>query len=172
MRDNFKLALEEVLRDEGGNVDDPHDHGGRTSRGIIQRVYDAWRREQGLPVRDVFIATQAEVEKIYLEEYWLPIGDLLPVPVDYLYFDMAVNGGPHRSAILLQRALGVTADGKIGPMTRQAIREADKRRLTLGFSEAKRAFYRSLHQPRFLKGWLNRTNHVENVALRMLANTK
>ena len=41
----------------------------------------------------------------------------MPLGVDYIYFDMAVNAGPARAAILLQRALGVTADGRIGPVT-------------------------------------------------------
>ena len=165
---NFPACLALVLKDEGGNDDDPADHGGRTSRGITQREYDAWRAENGQPARDVWSADQAEIEAIYRDEYWQPWCDLLPVGIDYLYFDMAVNAGPHQATVLLQRALGVTDDGRIGPVTRGAIKGANPVTLIHDYSDAKRKFYFSLDQPRFTRGWLNRTDHVEKAALAML----
>ena len=105
MQSNFQPSLAFVLKDEGGNDDDPADHGGRTSRGITQREYDAWRGEQALPTQDVWDAPQTEIDSIYYEEYWYPLGNAFPTGIDYLYFDMAVNAGPNRAAILLQRAL-------------------------------------------------------------------
>src|SRR5579872_6059569 len=151
MQSNFAKALAFVLKDEGGNDDDPADHGGRTSRGITQREYDAWRTEQGLATQDVWDAPQADIESIYHEEYWDPYCDAFPSGPDYLYFDMAVNAGPYRAAVLLQRALGVTDDGRIGPVTREAVVAADPKKLIADYTAAKRAFYTSLHQPRFLK---------------------
>lgn len=168
MIDNFKKSLSFLLRDEGGNDDDPEDHGGRTSRGITQREYDAWRDEQALPLKDVWQATNDEVENIYHDEYWLPLCDTLPDGIDYLYFDMAVNAGPHRATILLQRALGVSADGRIGPVTRREIVLADPSELVRHYTEQKRKFYISLHQPRFLRGWLNRCDHVAANAATMI----
>lgn len=41
--DGFEPALAFVLRWEGGFVDNPADPGGRTNKGITQKVYDAWR---------------------------------------------------------------------------------------------------------------------------------
>jgi lysozyme family protein len=111
---NFKASLALVLQSEGGNDDDPADHGGRTSRGITQREYDAWRAENKKPLMDVWSASQADINAIYREEYWDPFCDGLPKGLDYLYFDMAVNAGPNRAAILLQRALKVTDDGGLG----------------------------------------------------------
>ena len=166
--DNFKASLKYVLEDEGGNDDDPADHGGRTSRGITQREYTAWLAEQGRPNVDVWHAPQVDIETIYHDEYWLPISTTLPKAIDYLYFDLCVNGGPGRAAIMLQRALGVAADGRIGPLTRTAIAAADPRKLIIDFSEAKRQWYISLHQQRFLRGWLNRTANVQQRALAML----
>lgn len=165
---NFQVSLALVLKSEGGNDDDPADHGGRTSRGIIQREYDAWRRLQGLPTRDVWTATDDEISTIYHDEYWNPFCDGMPIGVDYLYFDMAVNAGPHRAAVLLQRALGVTDDGRIGPITKEAIQKADAKQLIGSYSDAKRSFYLSLHQPRFTNGWLNRTASVQKDALAMV----
>jgi len=168
---NFQKSLQLVLTEEGGNDDDPADHGGRTSRGITQREYDAWCKEQGLVTMDVWQATQKQIDQIYYQEYWLPVCDLLPSGVDYMYFDMAVNAGPYRAAVLLQRALGVTADGRIGPMTRQSISTADPRWLIDRFTVLKKEFYTNLHQPKFLRGWLNRANFVQNAALAMIGAT-
>jgi len=165
---NWNASLAAVLKSEGGNDDDPQDHGGRTSRGITQREYDAWRREKGRPVLDVWQAPQSDIEAIYQEEYWNPYGNLLPAGVDYLYFDLAVNAGPYRAAVLLQQALGITADGRIGPVTRRAIATADPRLLIEKFTTMKARWYRSLHQPRFTKGWLNRTAQVRVTALSMI----
>lgn len=39
---------------EGGKVDHLKDPGGRTNRGITQRVYNAWWSKQNLPARDVY----------------------------------------------------------------------------------------------------------------------
>lgn len=168
MQSNWKPSLAAVLKSEGGNDDDPADHGGRTSRGITQREYDSWRREHKQPVIDVWKAPQSDIEAIYHEEYWAPYCDLLPVGADYLLFNMNVNAGPNRGAIILQRALGVNADGRIGPMTREALRTINALTLIENYSNQSRAFYLSLHQPKFTKGWLNRVEFVRKTALAMV----
>jgi len=112
--------------------------------------------------------TDADIEAIYHDEYWNPLCDTLPVGVDYIVFNNNVLDGPGRSAILLQQALGVTPDGRIGPVTREAIRNADGAALIAKLSNASRAFYISLHQPKFTKGWLNRVASVNKNALAML----
>src|SRR5258708_11859375 len=54
-----------VLQDEGGNDDNPLDPGGRTSRGITQRDWNAWlQTHPGLP-SDVFHAPQEQILAIY-----------------------------------------------------------------------------------------------------------
>lgn len=168
MESNWKRSLGLILQSEGGNDDDPADHGGRTSRGITQREYDAWRRERKQPLLDVWRAPQSDIEAIYHDEYWQPYCDLLPIGVDYIVFNNNVLDGPQRSVILLQRALGVTDDGRVGPITREAIRNADPRTLVLRLSAVSEAFYRSLHQPKFTKGWLNRVAFVQKNALAMI----
>lgn len=164
---NFNKSLSLVLQSEGGNDDDPADHGGRTSRGITQREYDAWRREKGQPLLDVWKAPQSDIVAIYHDEYWAPLCDSLPSGVDYIVFNNNVLDGPARSAKLLQQALGVVPDGRIGPITREAIRNANGPDLIRMLSEASRDFYVSLHQPRFIKGWLNRVSFVQKNAISM-----
>jgi len=159
---NFQASLHLVLQSEGGNDDDPADHGGRTSRGITQREFTAWLSEQGLPDKDVWTATDGEIKEIYHDEYWSPYCDLFPSGCDYLFFDMAVNSGPHEATLILQRSLGVAADGRIGPITREAAANcADEKGLIQKYTDQKRAFYYACHQPRFIKGWLNRCNDVQ-----------
>ena len=127
--DLFREALARVLLHEGGKVNDPHDPGGRTNKGITQRVYSAWRARNSLPVRDVFLIDDMEVEAIYRMQYWQAVhGDVLPRGVGYVVFDGAVNSGVTQSIKWLQRALGPAAggvDGQIGNMTLHAV-EADE----------------------------------------------
>lgn len=165
---NFGASYRAVRTSEGGNVDDPDDHGGRTSRGITQREYDAWREERKLPKQDVWTAPEKDIEAIYREEYWNPNCDLMPIGIDYMYFNTAVLAGPHRATIILQRALGVTDDGRIGPITRRAIRNANGASLVEKFKVYSDAFYRSLHQAKYTKGWLARNNEMRHTALRMI----
>src|ERR1700690_305588 len=108
--ESFPKSLAFVLKDEGGNDDDPADHGGRTSRGITQREWTAWLAEKGLASSDVWAAPQSEIDTIYHDEYWQPYCDLFPSGTDYLFFDMAVNSGPHEATLILQRSLGLAAD--------------------------------------------------------------
>lgn len=165
---NFQRSLALLLKDEGGNDDDPADHGGRTSRGVTQREYDAYRRMSGETPQDVWIASDLEIADIYHDHYWHPWCDQLPIGIDYLYFDLAVNAGPYRATKILQRAIGVTDDGIFGPITLESAIKVNPKLLIAAYSDAKRNFYRSLHQPRFIKGWLNRVAHVETNANAML----
>jgi lysozyme family protein len=165
---NWKPSLAALLKSEGGNDDDPLDHGGRTSRGVTQREYDAWRRERGEPQLDVWRAPQSDIEAIYHGEYWAPYCDALPIGVDYCLFNTRVLAGPNRAAILFQQALGVTADGRIGPLTREAAAKVLPELFINRFAGVSANFYRGLHQPRFTKGWLNRVENVRQTALKMV----
>jgi lysozyme family protein len=117
---------------------------------------------------DVWKAPQSDIETIYHDEYWNPLCDGLPLGVDYIVFNNNVLDGPVRSIKLLQAALGVTPDGRVGPITREAIRSADGAVLINKLSAASAAFYQSLHQPKFLRGWLNRVAFVQKNATSMV----
>lgn len=122
MTDVFGQALAKVLLSEGGYSDDKLDPGGKTNFGITQRVDDAWRAQHGQPLQSVRLISQDEVSGIYRSNYWNAVqGDHLPAGVSYVVFDGAVNSGVSRSAKWLQTAIGVTADGQIGPATLRAV---------------------------------------------------
>ena len=99
--------------------------------------------------------------------------DVLPLGIDYLLFDFAVNGGVHRAILLLQAALGVAVDGQLGQQTLAAINtayEKDKIALIEAYSDAKEKFYKSLNTfAIYGKGWLMRVDMVEHRA-KVMAN--
>ncbi len=165
---NFPASLAAVLQSEGGNDDDPKDHGGRTSRGITQREYDKWLSAKGLSHADVWTAPQSDISAIYHDDYWNPHCDDLPVGADYLLFNMNVNAGPGRGAKILQAAVGVNPDGAIGPITKAAVAAINPVTLIDKYSEASKAFYLGLNQPKFTKGWLNRVEFVRKTAMEMI----
>lgn len=165
---NFENCLALVLQSEGQNSDDPDDHGGRTSRGVTQKEYSAWRHLQGLPPLDVWDAPQSDINTIYHNEYWEPNCDDLPIGVDYIYFNGCVLDGPVAATRILQRAVGVADDGRIGPITRAAINNTAPTTIILKMSAESAAYYQSLHQPKYIKGWLNRVNFVQQNALLMV----
>ena len=159
MKENYAQSLKQVLKYEGGKVDDPRDPGGRTAFGITQDTYNAWRKKQNLPTVDVFTISQADVAAIYRQEYWDRIrGDDLPSGVDFAVFDFAVNSGVSRAAKMLQSVVGVTQDGVIGPATI----EATKTYVAMAVTNKRLAFMQSLSiWPTFGKGWSARIADVK-----------
>ncbi|MCP8937774.1 hypothetical protein NK718_04545 [Alsobacter sp. SYSU M60028] len=161
MKDNYDIALAEVLRHEGGWSDHRLDPGGPTQRGVTLKTLAAWR---GRPVsRAELMALGArETAEIYRALYWDAVrGDDLPAGIDLAVFDLAVNSGPRRAVTLLQRALGVTPDGALGPLTLAAARGADPARLAAALAEARRGFLRRLAGfAIFGRGWERRVAAV------------
>lgn len=95
---NFATCLKHTLEFEGGWSNHPADPGGATMRGVIQRVYDAYRDRKGDPRRSVRNITEPELQEIYKVNYWdLVKGDSLPAGVDLATFDFGVNSGPGRA---------------------------------------------------------------------------
>jgi lysozyme family protein len=148
----FTAALNFVLRWEGGFVDHPKDPGGRTNKGITQKVYDCWRARRGEPPADVRWILDAEVEAIYESDYWLPPRcDLLQEPLALLQFDTAVNMGVGRAVRLLQAAVGTEVDGDFGPRTLRCARECDVGAAALRYCDDREAYYRRLSEQTALR---------------------
>lgn len=164
----FDRCLALVLQQEGGFVNDPQDPGGATNMGITRDVLSAFR-DRAVSVDEVRDLSRAEAREIYRARYWTPMRCAdLPPGIDLCVFDFGVNAGPSRAVKLLQRAVGVTADGSVGPITLAAAQALETERLIASFSEARLAYYRSLDGfSRFGRGWTNRTEAVRGAALRM-----
>ncbi|MFG1276626.1 glycosyl hydrolase 108 family protein [Xanthobacter autotrophicus] len=164
-RTSFAPALNAVLRHEGGYSNHPDDPGGPTMRGVIQRVYDGYRRGKGLVVRPVREIEERELQEIYRRQYWDAIrADELPEGIDYVVFDGAVNSGPAQSVKWLQRALGLPADGEMGAVTLAAARTAAETapaRLVDDICDRRLAMLKALRTwPVFGRGWGRRVEDV------------
>lgn len=166
----FSRCLDEVLKHEGGFVDHPRDPGGATNLGVTL----ATAKAHGLDVDgdgdvdkiDVRNLKPRDVRPVYRKSYWLAAGcDGLPAGVDLIVFDLAVNSGVSRAAKFLQEAVGVTADGKIGPMTLGAVRRLPPSEVVLRMRNRRERFYRALPTfATFGRGWLRRLNEVAALA--------
>lgn len=165
----FSECLTETLKWEGGWSNHKDDPGGPTMRGVIQRVYDAWRKRNGLPKRSVRNIEEHELQAIYRENYWqLVRGDELPVGVDLCVFDYGVNSGPSRSISHLQEVLGIKVDGNMGPVTLDAVNAADPVEIVNKLCARRRKFVRQIKTYHvFGKGWNRRIDGVEQVACAM-----
>lgn len=163
----FEKALKAVLVHEGGWSDHKADPGGQTMKGVIQRVYDGYRKRKGHALRSVRQIEDAELREIYKAQYWDVVrGDDLPAGVDYAVFDGAVNSGPSQSVKWLQRALGnVKVDGAIGEATLAAVAShPDHDRLIAAICERRMAFLKALKTWRdFGKGWTARVDGVRKL---------
>jgi lysozyme family protein len=170
MNTNWKRSFELMLQSEGGFVNHPSDPGGMTNLGVTKATWENWvgRESDEAEMRGL---TAEKVEPLYKNKYWDAVrGDELPMGLDYLMFDFAVNAGAGRAIKTLQTAVGVTPDGGFGPMTMAAVQAIDPVELIERFSQAKEDFYRSLNTfATFGKGWLNRVVDVKVKASAMLA---
>jgi lysozyme family protein len=150
---NFDTAFALLLGHEGDFSDHAADLGGKTRFGITEAV----ARQAGY-TGDMRALPVDLAKRIYLDSYWRPVrADDLPPGVRYIVFDGAVNSGPAQSALWLQRALGVTADGVIGPKTLAAAYAKDAQQLKTAILAQRLRFMTSLtNWPAFSRGWARR----------------
>jgi lysozyme family protein len=128
MQDVRRLA-EEIVRREGGFVNDPDDPGGATNFGVTIHTLRRLRPGEKVGVDEVRRLTREEAIEIYLEHYFKgPRIAELPEPLWPTVFDMQVNAGANAVRILqrLLRDMGleVAVDGLIGPQTIGAAHQA------------------------------------------------
>ena len=168
MNDNFEESLAHVLKHEGGYVDHPKDPGGATNLGCTKKVWEEWVGHE-VTKDDIKALTIADVSPLYKAQYWDKCrGDDLPRGVDFAVFDLAINSGTGRASKLLQRAVGVAADGAIGPATLAAVADANPRELATKICELRLAFLQALPTwETFGKGWGRRVKETEKTAFNM-----
>lgn len=171
MKENYDACLAIILKEEGGNDDDPRDPGGRTSRGIIQREWNVYRQSHPNRPPDVWQASSEDIAAIYHDNYWEPYCDQMPSGVDLVFFNTAVNSGRQQAVKELQRALGIQADGMMGMITFNALDAYhDYPGLIENMCDQRRRFYKALKTFNvFGRGWLARTDRIEQSALDLAA---
>lgn len=178
MKSNFDLWLSEVLKHEGGFVDHPKDPGGATNKGItigtLKRLKIDVDGDGDSDLADLKKLRHSDVARVYRLFYWDAVrGDLLPSGLDFCVADFAVNSGVSRAVQHLQRALGVTADGDLGPRTMAALEGADVARLINKVCDSRLAFMKQARHrvtkellwPQFKNGWSRRVAEVRALSL-------
>ena len=152
----FNEAIKEVLKHEGGYVDDPTDRGGETNYGISKRAH---------PEVDIKNLTEDHAIGIYHEKYWIPSkAEKLPERLQGYYFDMVVNLGQGNAVKVLQKACNsrgkkmIAVDGRIGKNTIGATHSLELERL----KSYRVLYYANLvhsnsTQEKFWFGWFKRS---------------
>lgn len=166
-----QTLINEIIRIEGGYVDDPNDSGGQTRYGITKATARRSGYYGAMSKLPKYLAY-----KIYKKRYWSPlktgrVAEIAPITAVEL-FDTGVNLGIGRSARFLQRSLNVLdpsanlkVDGKIGSNTLKVLSKYIKKRGKVGDLVLKKmldslqgSFYitlaeRRVKDKRFIFGW-------------------
>lgn len=155
---------------EGGYVDNPHDPGGATNMGVTLHELAAWRGH-AVSKADVRALEWPEAKQIMVKQYLDPISfNALPAGLDYCVADTSYNSGPVKAVKLLQKTVGVAADGHLGLLTLAAVaRIKDLPGAVTAYDKARLGWLRFLPTWRiFGRGWSSRVEMVSGRAL-MLA---
>ncbi|HEY5203053.1 MAG TPA: glycosyl hydrolase 108 family protein [Roseiarcus sp.] len=165
----FDACMPFIFKAEGGYSDNPADPGGPTNFGITLATLRAYEGNPNLTADDVKKLTRAVAREIYRTEYWnrMQCG-ALPPGLDLEVFDFGVNSGPAESVKTLQRLVGVTQDGSVGPITLAAVGQFNVGDLIGRFAQARLAFYQSLNMPEFEQGWATRVAQIQTAATKMV----
>jgi lysozyme family protein len=175
-------AITRTLPLEGRRfVNDPADPGGATDRGVSLRfalaevaahpnelaIFDL-DHDGDVDWHDIAALGDDQAAAVYHQCVWTRYGygRLIPWLVAWKAFDLCVNTGPRRAALVLQQALGdiglvVACDGKLGPGTVAATRQAIDLPLLSAMRARQAQFYRDLvaakpQLQRFAAGWAAR----------------
>jgi hypothetical protein len=94
------------------------DPGGVTQFGLSLDELKDLRNDKNLTADDLNRLTREQACEIYRSRYWNVLRcDELPVGVDLVVFDFAVDEGPPEAAKALQDVVGAGTDGSVGPVT-------------------------------------------------------
>jgi murein L,D-transpeptidase YcbB/YkuD len=162
-RRTVETALQKVAGIEGGYSNHPNDTGGPTNHGVTLKTLQGLK--PGATLGDLKALDKAEAMDIFREEYVDKPGiHKLPDIVQAEMVALSVNAGPRGAIKALQKGMGLTADGVLGPATVAAASNLTNDQI----KDIVDNFYRAIvarnpSQKVFLKGWLNRSAIVNSI---------
>lgn len=156
---DYKKFVPVLKKHEGGWSDDQSDPGGATMCGVTLATFREFYGDERTK-EDLRNITNGQWSKI-MKTYWDRCqGDKIEnQSIAEILVDWCVNSGT--TAIRkMQFRLGLKADGIVGPKTLAALNTEDARYVFDTIKSARVDYYNDLgkRMPKFLKGWLNRTN--------------
>jgi len=184
---DFKLFWPILSRNEGYYANDPADSGGETWRGISRYNFPAW---SGWAIIDSYktggkfasakaanvalkpvVALEEKVIAFYKSSQWDTIraDEIQNQSIANFLADWGVNAGMSVPAKHVQRLLGLTVDGKIGPATLAAINGTSGADLFRKLQADREQFYHDVvaahpDNKKFLKTWLERNASFKYIA--------
>lgn len=167
--ENFDACFSHVLGSEGGYQADPNDKGNWTGCkvGAGTNKGTNWGISAcSYPELDIKNLSQDDAKEIYREDYWDQTeSDLLPYGIDLATFDGGVNSGCSRGAKWLQQAVGVPADGIVGPVTVEAANICDMHETIDRMCDARLTYLQGLDTwDLYGNGWSTRVKNVRTDA--------
>jgi lysozyme family protein len=144
----------DIIKREGGLVNDKDDLGGPTFEGI-SKVANPGAWASGQP-------TQAEVRAIYEQKYLKGPGfdKITDKQLQVQLIDFGVNSGPMVAIQKLQDILHVTVDGVLGPETLAALaanQDINNLLVAARIRMIGKIVSKNPSQVKFLSGWLERS---------------
>lgn len=185
----FEIAYKITGGHEGGYVNDPHDYGGETYKGISRRAHPYWpgwkiidelKRATGFPaILYEHTTLNKKVVEFYKIEYWdyCRLDDLNNQEVANELYDSSVNLGKYTVAHYFQRAINVAndrgryypdieRDGIIGKETLNAFHQHPRPETILkilnvlqGYKYISIAEYNPV-QEKYINGWFKRVFEI------------
>lgn len=168
-RQTLPIALKLMFGHEGGYSNVKTDSGGPTKYGVTHKTLAAHRGVGSVSAEQVKALTLEEATEIYRTGYWTQSGgDILPRGLDYAAFDFGVNSGPARAVKVLQKLVGISADGNAGPQTLAAVEKypGGIERLIIDYCQARMDYLKSITNPKTGfpvngRGWTIRVTGVD-----------
>lgn len=156
-----------------GFANDPLDNGGATMVGVTIGTYRSYCRYKGkkIPtIADLKNMSYKEWRDILHTMFWSKWkADLInDQSVANMIVDWVWTSGQGIGIKRVQKLLGVTADGIVGPKTIAAVNAQDPGKLVKEVYDARAAHFNAIvkanpSQKKWLKGWMNRLNYIYNL---------
>lgn len=162
---NAEMMVPFIRKWEGGYVNDPDDSGGCTMAGITIGTYRKYYGSKKT-CRDLKFITQKEWLHIFKKGYWdkMKADQIENQSVAQLCVDMCWGSGQITSIKKIQSAIGVTADGIVGPKTLAALNSCPETIFNILWNMRKEWLEKIAQKgnnKKFLKGWMNRLNDIK-----------
>jgi lysozyme family protein len=137
-----------------------------TAWGITQMTWDG-AVASGIVSGPLADATLEQCKAIYRADYWNPLHcDALNPGVAFVLFNDATLSGVDAAARLLQRVVGATEDGVIGPQTLRLANAMPATELIDRLTVADEKYLAALRNaPLFIRGWDRRERACQAEAL-------